>query len=510
MRNIANNLFRWYYTKRISQIKRFIASPFEVQRNLLLDLVKTAKHTEWGQNHDFHSIQTLEDFSKKVAIQDYDSLKPYIQRMMKGEKDVLWQGAVSMFSKSSGTTNDKSKFIPVSNVNFKGCHIKGTWDTMTLLYNRKPDCKIFSGKNFLMAGSHQPYKLFPKTTLGDVSALMIKNMPKVARPFFEPDFDVILQADWEAKIQQMTQLAIRPDIANQIRMIGGVPTWTKVFFQQILDESGKENILDVWTNFEAYIHGGVSIAPYREQLHQYLPSDNVTYWEVYNASEGYFASQYEVGGDDMLLLLDNGTYYEFLPMEEWGKPNPQTVPLEGVEVGKNYALIITTNAGLWRYLIGDTVLFTSTQPHKIKITGRTQQFINAFGEELMVANADKALEQTCRDTNCIISEYTAAPVYMKNKSNGGHEWLVEFDKLPNDLERFADALDKNLQQVNSDYEAKRYKNMALDRLCLRPLPKGTFLDWLRSIGKYGNQHKVPRLSNHRNYVEDILRFVNNG
>ena len=361
-----------------------------------------------------------------------------------------------------------------------------------------------------MAGSHQPYKLFPKTTLGDVSALMIKNMPKVARPFFEPDFDVILQADWEAKIQQMTQLAIRPDIANQIRMIGGVPTWTKVFFQQILDESGKENILDVWTNFEAYIHGGVSIAPYREQLHQYLPSDNVTYWEVYNASEGYFATQYEVGGDDMLLLLDNGTYYEFLPMEEWGKPNPQTVPLEGVEVGKNYALIITTNAGLWRYLIGDTVLFTSTQPHKIKITGRTQQFINAFGEELMVANADKALEQTCRDTNCIISEYTAAPVYMKNKSNGGHEWLVEFDKLPNDLERFADALDKNLQQVNSDYEAKRYKNMALDRLCLRPLPKGTFLDLLRSIGKYGNQHKVPRLSNHRNYVEDILRFVNNG
>jgi len=510
MRNIANNLFRWYYTKRFAQIERFIATPHEVQRNLLSELIQTTKHTEWGKKHGFSSIRTPEDFSRQVPIQDYDSLKPYIQRMMNGEEHILWDGQVRMFSKSSGTTNDKSKFIPVSQVNLKTSHIKGSWDTMTLLYKRKKDCKIFSGKNFVMAGSHQPYAPFPQTTFGDVSALMVKNMPKVARPFFEPDFDVILQPDWELKIKQMAQLAIRKDIADQIRMVGGVPTWTNVFFKHILEESGKENMLQVWKNFEVYIHGGVSIGPYREQLHRFLPSKSVTYWEVYNASEGYFATQYDVDEDDMLLLLDNGVYYEFLPMEEWNKETPQAVPLEGVEIGKNYAMIISTNAGLWRYNIGDTVTFTSLKPHKIKITGRTQQFINAFGEELMVANADKALERTCQRTRCSISEYTAAPVYIKGNNNGGHEWLVEFDEAPADLEKFADILDKNLQEINSDYEAKRYKNMALNRLLLRPLPKGTFLNWLRAIGKYGNQHKVPRLSNDRLYIDRILEFVAKG
>lgn len=506
MRNIANNLFRWYYSFRLRQVERFIQAPFKAQEEVFQHLVKSAQYTEWGRLHNFASIKSPTDFAKQVPVQNYESLKPYIQRMMGGEKDVLWNGQISLFSKSSGTTQDKSKFIPVSNQNFKGCHIKGTWDTMTLMYHRKPDCKIFSGKNFLMAGSHEPYKPFPKTILGDVSALMVRNMPKVARPFIEPDFDVILQPDWEAKIKQMTRLAIRPDIASQIRMVGGVPTWTNVFFQHILEESGKDNMLEVWHNFEAYIHGGVSIAPYREQLHRFLPSDQVIYWEVYNASEGYFATQYEIGGDDMLLLLDNGVYYEFLPMEEWNKSEPQAVPIEGVEVGKNYALLISTTAGLWRYLIGDTVMFTSTEPYKIKITGRTQQFINAFGEELMVANTDKALEQTCRETQTIVSEYTVAPIFIKGKNKGGHEWAIEFAEAPNDVEHFADLLDQNLQKVNSDYEAKRYKNMALDRLKLHVLPEGVFLNWMKSRGKYGNQHKVPRLSNDRKYLEEVLTF----
>ncbi len=356
-----------------------------------------------------------------------------------------------------------------------------------------------------MAGSHQKYKPHLNTIYGDVSALMIRSMPKVARPFFEPDFDIVLSDDWESKIKVMAEVAIRE--SKHIRMVGGVPTWIIVFFRQILEMSGKEHMLEVWPNFEAYIHGGVSIAPYREQLYRFLPSPDITYQEVYNASEGYFASQLEKDQDDMLLLLDNGVYYEFIPMEQWQEENPRAVPLEEVELEKNYALLISSNAGLWRYLIGDTVMFTSKYPYKIKITGRTKQFVNAFGEEVMVANTDKAIEQTCQQTGAIVSEYTVAPVFFKGSGKGGHEWLIEFEKAPDDLANFNELLDLNLQKINSDYEAKRYKSMALQQLRLRPLPKGTFLNWLRAKGKYGNQNKVPRLSNSRQYVEEILDFA---
>ncbi len=509
MRNLVNSVFRLYCKYRYKQMEHFMKHPFEVQNALFKNLIQSASHTEWGKKYNYKSIKTIEDFRNNVPIQDYESHKPYITRMMEGESDILWSGKVELFSKSSGTTNDKSKYIPVSRQNFNGCHINGSWDTLAIMYEKIPDCSVFGGKNFLMAGNHARYKPGLNTIYGDVSALMVRNMPNIAKPFFEPDFDIILRDDWESKIQLMAEIACRKDIAPRIRMVGGVPTWILVFFRHILEISGKSNMLEVWPNFEAFIHGGVSMTPYWEQFQRFLPSPKVHYVEVYNASEGYFATQLDLDQDDMLLLLKNGVYYEFLPMEEWYKENPQAISLEDVELGKNYALVINTNAGLWRYLIGDTVCFTSKFPHKIKITGRTKQFVNAFGEEVMVSNTDKAIAEACFEMQAIISEYTVAPVYFKGSGKGGHEWLVEFEKEPKDLKAFNRLLDLKLQKINSDYEAKRYKNMALEQLQMRTLPKGTFLNWLRSKGKYGNQSKVPRLANDRQYVEEILSFVKN-
>jgi hypothetical protein len=507
MRSFVNSAFNWYYKLRYKEIERILNDPHTSQREIFQNLIHSAKNTEFGRLYGFDSIRTPEQFRQQVPVLNYELLKPYIDRMMEGEKDILWPGRVEMYSKSSGTTSAKSKFIPVSQANFDDCHIKGSWDTMTIIYNELPDCTIFSGKNFIMAGNHSVYKPGSKTIYGDVSALMIKNMPKIAKPFLEPDLDIVFRDDWESKIQMMAEVACRPDVAPMIKMIGGVPTWTIVFFRHVLEHSGKSNMLEVWPNFEVYIHGGVNIEPYREQFAQILPSEQVKYFEVYNASEGYFGTKLNLEDDDMLLLVNNGVYYEFLPMDQWHEEYPKAIPLEEVEVGKNYALVISTNAGLWRYLIGDTVTFTSVNPYKIKITGRTKQFVNAFGEEVMVANTDKAITQACQELDAIVSEYTVAPIYFKNSGKGGHEWLVEFEKEPTDLEAFNSLLDRKLQSINSDYEAKRYKDMALQELILRRLPKGTFLNWMKQRGKLGNQNKVPRLANNRQYVEDILNFL---
>ncbi len=506
MRKSFNALFKRYYQFRYRRLERMVEDPLDAQQAWWKHLIRSAQSTEWGKKYGFSSIDHWQDFSQNLPIQNYEDLKPYIQRMMEGESDILWPGTTTRFSKSSGTTNDKSKFIPVSDQNFKHCHIKGTWDTMTVYYDQHPDSLIFAGKNFLMGGSYQQYREDLPTIFGDVSALMIKDMPRVARPFFEPEMEVSLMAEWEEKIRRMVDVAVDPKIAEEVTMIGGVPTWVIVLFRQIIERTGAQNILEVWPNFEAFIHGGVGLHPYRKQLQHFLPAEQVHYQEVYNASEGYFATQLGKDDDDMLLLVDNGVYYEFLPMEEWGKDNPNMVPLEGVQLGKIYAMIISTNAGLWRYNIGDTVRFTSVRPYKIQITGRTQQFINAFGEEVMVANTDKALAQTCRQHDAIVGEYTVAPIYFQAGAKGGHEWLVEFERAPANLATFTRHLDRNLQRLNSDYEAKRYKDMALEQLRLHPIPPGTFLGWLRAKGKYGNQHKVPRLANDRKYVDDILRF----
>ncbi len=504
MRKLVNQVFRWYLQQRYKDLQRTIQHPAETQQALLRQLIEATKHTEWGKSYNYRSIRTPEDFAAQVPLQDYDSLKPYIRRMMHGEKDVLWGGQVRWFSKSSGTTSDKSKFIPVSTQNFKECHIRGTWDTMTLFYHNRPDARQFELKSMVMGGSLAKFEPYPNTLVGDVSAIMIQHMPVIGRPFYTPDRKTALLSEWETKLELLAQSAINePNVV----MIGGVPTWTVVLFRRMLELTGKKNILEIWPNFQVYIHGGVSFMPYKKQFEEFFPSEHVSYQEIYNASEGYFAVQDDFKVEDMLLLLNNGVYYEFLPMEEWDKEYPKAVPLWEVKAGKNYAMVISTNSGLWRYTPGDTVIFTSTNPYKIRITGRTKQFVNAFGEEVMVENTDKALAETCGQLDAIVTDYTVAPIYFSGTGKGGHEWLIEFEKPPHDLDHFTTKLDINLQKLNSDYEAKRYRSMALERLRLRPVPHGTFLSWLRSKGKLGGQHKVPRLANHRKYVEEILGLL---
>lgn len=504
MRKGVNAAFRFYYAQRYRIMQRFMQRPHEVQRSVLRDLLQAARHTEYGKQYDFAELQSYSDFRSSVPLSDYEDLKPYIKRMMYGEKDVLWHGQTRWFSKSSGTTSEKSKFIPVSAQNLKRCHIRGTWDTMCLFYHNRPDARQFELKSMVMGGSLESFAPYPKTMYGDVSAIMISRMPWVGRPFYTPDFQTALLSDWEMKLERMARQTAWD---QRIVMIGGVPTWTVMLFRRILEITGRKNMLEVWPNFQVYIHGGVSFTPYREQFRSFFPSDQVSYQEIYNASEGYFAVQDDFSQEGMLLLLNNGMYFEFIPMSEWGKEDPYTIPLQDVELGKNYAIVVSTNAGLWRYLPGDTVAFTSVNPYRVKVTGRTKQFVNAFGEEVMVDNTDKALQQACSLTGAQVYEYTVAPVYFKEGTRGGHEWLIEFDRQPEDLELFADYLDEALQKINSDYEAKRQKDIALQRLKLHPLPPGTFSDWMRYRGKFGGQHKIPRLANDRKYISDILDFL---
>lgn len=504
MKKLVNRLFKEYYKLRIKRIKRYMEHPHRVQHAVWKGLVQMAKKTEWGHRYDYKSLKTPAEFAARVPIQDYDSLKPYIQSMMHGKQDVLWHGEVRWFSKSSGTTNDKSKFIPVSIENLKQCHIRGTWDTMTFFYDQRPDAKQFECKSLLMGGSLSHFEPHPRTTFGDVSAVMMHNMPWVARPFFTPDFETALMDNFEEKIERIAQITSRE---KELVMLGGVPTWTIVLFRRVLEITGAKSLLDVWPNLQGYIHGGVSFTPYKKQFQQLLPSKDISYQEIYNASEGYFGVQNQFDEDGMLLLLENGIYYEFLPMSEWNKEFPKAIPLHKVEKGKTYALIISTNSGLWRYAPGDTITFLSTKPYKIKVTGRTKQFVNAFGEEVMVENTDKALAKTCNELDAIVSDYTVAPIYFQGAGKGGHEWLVEFEKMPPNLHHFNRLLDENLQRINSDYEAKRYRGMALEQLRLHPVARGTFHNWLKSKGKYGGQHKVPRLSNDRRYVDEILDFL---
>ena len=495
---------RWYLKQRIGRIQKFIKKPHSVQRQVLKDLIAASRHTLWGREYGYKSIKTPLEFARQVPVSGYDQLKPLIQRMMHGEKDILWSGQVKWYSKSSGTTSDKSKFIPVTNKNLYSNHIRGNWDTMSMLYHNKPDARVFADKNLVLVGSLSKFSNYSKTMIGDISAIMAHQMPLVGRPFYAPDFKTSLMSEWEEKIERTIQLT-KDD--KRIYMIAGVPTWNIVLFRRLLEVTGREHVLEVWPNLQVYIHGGVGFAPYREQFRRFLPSTDFLYTEVYNASEGFFATQQFPGDEDMLLLLDNGAYYEFLPMEEWDNPNPIAIGLEEVELGKNYALVVSTNAGLWRYMIGDTITFTSKYPYKIRITGRTKQFINAFGEEVMVENTDKAVALTCDQTRSIVSEYTVGPVYFSKEGKGGHHWLMEFEKRPESINEFAKKLDENLQQINSDYEAKRYKSMALEQLKLTPLPNGTFHNWMRQRGKFGVQNKIPRLANHRKYIEEIIRVT---
>jgi hypothetical protein len=501
---LVNSAVGLYFKSRYSRLESFLNHPIEAQEKLFKDLIHKAKDTAWGKEYDYASIRDIKTFAERVPVGDYETHKSYINEMMHGKTDILWPGQVRWFSKSSGTTSDKSKFIPVSDESLVGCHKLGPRDTLSFYFLNYNNPNMFGGEYLGLAGSLSPFQPYPQTYVGDVSAIMVKTLPPFFRFFYLPSSDIALLPEWETKLQKTAEQVVERNIVS----IGGVPTWNLVLFRKILEITGKKNMLEVWPNLSLYLHGGVSFKPYRKQFEELIPSKDMNYIEVYNASEGYFASQMRPTDEGLTLLLDNGIFYEFIPMDEWDKENPKAIPLSEIELDKVYSMVISTNSGLWRYQCGDTVKFISKMPYQIVITGRTKHFINAFGEEVMVANTDKALEMTCEALNAVVEEYTAAPIYIDGANGrGGHEWIVEFSKTPDSYEAFAELLDQNLQKINSDYEAKRYKSMAMERLKMNVVPKGTFLDWMAARGKAGAQNKVPRLSNDRNYIETLLDFL---
>jgi len=500
---LLNSLLSWWMKKRIHQIELFIKYPHEVQQDVFQRLISSAYNTEWGKKYDYHSIKNIKDFRNRVPIQDYESLKPHIQRLMSGEQNILWPSEIKWFAKSSGTTSDKSKFIPVSYEAIEDCHFKGAKDLLSIYCNNHPETKIFTGKGLTLGGSNHINSLNNESFYGDISAILIQNLPFWAEFIRTPDMSIALMDKWEEKIEIMARTTAHENVTN----LSGVPTWAVVLAKRILEITGKENLTEVWPNLELFMHGAVSFVPYREQFQKLIPSPDMHYLETYNASEGFFGIQDTEDLNEMLLMLDYGIFYEFIPMEEIGKENPKALGLDEVDTDKNYALAISTNAGLWRYMIGDTIKFTSLSPYRIKITGRTKLFINAFGEEVIIDNAENAVRIACEKTDAMIRDYTVAPVYFSDNEKAAHEWLIEFEKAPVSLEFFTDVLDNALKSLNSDYEAKRYNDMALRKPVIRILPEDTFIHWLRSKGKLGGQHKVPRLSNDRMIAEEILEMV---
>jgi hypothetical protein len=484
---------------RLWRLENWINNPIEAQREVLQDLVTAAQYTEVGRKYGFSNLFTTKSFKQAVPIHEYDDLKPYVERIMAGEQNILWNTPINWFAKSSGTTSDKSKFIPISEESLEECHFQGAKDVITLYYNFNPESDVLTGKGLVIGGSHQVNKLNDETQYGDLSAVLMQNTPFWGHWLRTPELSIALLDEWETKIEKLAESTIQENVTS----ISGVPTWTLVLIKRILEITGKQNLKEVWPNLELYIHGGVSFTPYREQFDRLIGAP-INYLDLYNASEGFFAAQDKPGEEGMLLFLQHGIFYEFLPVEEYGKDNPQTIGLEEVEIGKNYAIVITTNGGLWRYLVGDTIQFTSVFPFRVKVSGRIKHFINAFGEEVIVDNSDKAIAAACEKTGAIVKDYTAAPIYFSEEGNGGHEWLIEFEKEPLDLKLFTYELDNALKNINSDYEAKRHKDIALRMPVVHSLPQGMFEKWLRSKGKLGGQHKVPRLSNDRKYIEEIL------
>jgi hypothetical protein len=483
---------------RLWRMDNWIANPISAQREVLQDLVTSAQYTEFGRKYNFSKLFTIRRFKEEIPIHEYDDLKPYIMRMMTGEENVLWNTPIYWFAKSSGTTSDKSKFIPISDESLADTHFRASKDVLTNYYKNFPDSDLLTGKSLVVGGSHQIHQVNENIHYGDLSAVLLENTPFWGHWLRTPELSIALSDEWETKIEKLAQNTISENVTS----IAGVPTWTIVLIKKILDISGKQYLHEVWPNLELYVHGGVSFTPYRDQINKFV-GRTINYLEIYNASEGFFAGQDMPQETGMLLYTQHGIFYEFMPVEEYGKDNPQTIGLNDVEVNRNYALVISSNGGLWRYLIGDTIQFTKLQPFKIKVSGRLKHYINAFGEEVIVDNTDKAIAIASGKTGAIVNDYTAAPVYFSEQSNGAHEWLIEFDKSPGDVSIFLSELDNALKSLNSDYEAKRYKNIALSMPVIKVLPKGTFTAWLRTKGKLGGQHKVPRLSNDRTLLEEI-------
>jgi hypothetical protein len=484
------------------RIEAWMQHPVAAQREVLQDLVTSAQYTEFGRKYDFSSLYTVRDFKKAVPIHEYDDLKPYITRIMEGEQNLLWNTPINWFAKSSGTTSDKSKFIPISNESLEDNHFRGAKDVLTLYYQFNPYSDLLTGKGLIIGGSHTVHQINDETHYGDLSAVLLQNSPFWGKWVRTPELSIALMDEWESKIEKLAQHTIHENVTS----ISGVPTWTMVLFRRILEITGKQTIAEVWPDLELYLHGGASFVPYREHFEK-LIGKPINYLEMYNASEGVFAAQDSPDADGMLLFTDHGIFMEFMPLEEYGKDEPKTIGLRDVELSKNYALVISTNGGLWRYCIGDTVQFTSLNPFRIKVSGRIKHYINAFGEELIVDNTDRAIKLACEQTGAVVNDYTAAPVYFSAEGNGAHEWLIEFEKEPASIDHFSYELDIALKQCNSDYEAKRTKDIALRPPILHSIEKGSFFRWLKLKGKLGGQHKVPRLSNDRKYLDEILAML---
>ena len=490
-------------SRKAARLKQFCSVPYEIQQSQLLDLVRYAEHTEIGKKYSYHSIYSIDDYRKRVPLHHYDDIKVYFEKTRNGEQNVFWPTDIHWFAKSSGTTSDKSKFIPVSYEGLTQCHFRGGKDVLAIYSELYPRHRLFSGKCLTLGGSHQMDRGNANVRQGDLSAIMIHNIPSWIQLFRAPQKKVALIADWEEKLEKLTREVVRQNITS----FAGVPSWNLVLMKHILEVTGKKTLYDIWPRMELFMHGGVSFKPYEEQYRKILPSPDMHYMETYNASEGFFAIQNDLQDEGMLLMLDYGIFYEFIPVEHIHDEKPETCHIGEVELNKNYAVVISSNNGLWRYIIGDTVKFTSLFPHKIVITGRTRHFINAFGEELIVENAESALHEACLGTGAMITDYTAAPVFMSDTSKGAHEWVIEFEKEPDDMNRFSDLLDKALMKRNSDYEAKRFKSITIGCPIVRKVPRNTFYRWFEEKHKLGGQNKMPRLSNDRRYLEEVLKLT---
>jgi len=497
---IVNSIATWFLKKRIHQIDLFLKYPIDVQEELLKGLINKAKHTEIGNQYDFNSIKTYTDFAERIPITTYEDNESNYQRARKGESNIFWPTPIKWFAKSSGTTNAKSKFLPVSNESLEECHYAASKDLLCLYLNNNPDSELFLGKSLRLGGSKELYKE-NGTVFGDLSAILIDNMPFWAEFSSTPSNEVSLMPDWETKMQAIVDETINENVTSLL----GVPSWVLVLLNQVLESTGRNNLFEIWPNLEVYFHGGVSFDPYLEQYKKLLPKNNFLYYETYNASEGFFAIQDSNNSKELLLMLDYGIFYEFIPMDTYDSPKEIVIPLSDVKLGKNYAIVITTNAGLWRYKIGDTIRFTSINPYRIKVTGRTKHHINVFGEELIIENAEAALRKAAKLTHSEIVDYTAGPIFMEGKEKGAHEWIIEFKKYPDDIDTFNQLLDAFLQEVNSDYEAKRYRNITLKFPKIHTARKDLFKDWLKQNDKLGGQHKIPRLSNSREFLEELLK-----
>ncbi|SHM59917.1 GH3 auxin-responsive promoter [Cyclobacterium lianum] len=503
---VINTFMTWIFKNRIGQIEKFKNNPLEIQREILFRLIHTAKDTEFGKKYHFRQISSYKDFNQWVPVHDYEGIMPYIQQTMKGQQNVIWPTSIHWFSKSSGTTSSRSKFIPVSPESLEDCHFKGGKDMLSLYVNHYPETKLFTGKSLSIGGSLQtnPLDVNKNSFSGDISAVIMRNLPKWAQLARTPGLDIALMSEWEEKIEKMARETIKENVTS----LTGVPTWTLVLIKKVLEITQSSNILDVWPNLEVFFHGAVAFGPYRELFRNLIPSDGMHYMETYNASEGFFGIQDQKNSEELLLMLDYGIFYEFIPLDQHGDHEEKIIPLDQVETGKNYALLISTNAGLWRYKIGDTVKFTSTRPYRFKISGRTKHFINAFGEELIVENAENAIANTCKMTGTSISNFTAGPVYFgENQNQGTHEWVIEFIEMPADTDAFTRILDDELRKLNSDYDAKRYRDMVLKLPIVHFASQGLFEKWLKSKGKLGGQNKVPRLANNRDYLDEITKLL---